>query len=259
MVGSSSTGKTRACWEAVRPLAAHGWRLWHPYDPTRAEAALADLGRVAPRTVVWLNKAQHYLGNQQTGERIAAALHTLLAHTDRGPVLILGTLWPEYTDLCTALPSTEKPDPYGRVRELLTGRTLTVPDAFDEEALRAAVLLAQNADRFPADALTRARAHGRITQDLAGAPALMRRYDYGIPPVKALLETAMDARRLGVGLHLPQAFLTDAAVPLPASWEAVPGVRALRGSRPGPQHSSDLPQWCGRGTQDVASDGVIAR
>lgn len=33
LVGSSSTGKTRACWEAVQPLADHGWRLWHPSTP----------------------------------------------------------------------------------------------------------------------------------------------------------------------------------------------------------------------------------
>ncbi|MFJ3692125.1 helix-turn-helix domain-containing protein [[Kitasatospora] papulosa] len=39
LVGSSSTGKTRACWEVVQPLAERGWRLWHPFDPTRAEAA----------------------------------------------------------------------------------------------------------------------------------------------------------------------------------------------------------------------------
>ncbi|MEV5877463.1 helix-turn-helix transcriptional regulator [Streptomyces sp. NPDC052101] len=62
LVGTSSTGKTRACWEAVQPLAGLGWRLWHPFDPTRAEAALEDLQRVGPRTVVWLNEAQHYLG-----------------------------------------------------------------------------------------------------------------------------------------------------------------------------------------------------
>lgn len=89
LVGSSSTGKTRACWEAVQPLAAEGWLLWHPYDPTRAEAALADLERVAPHTVVWFNEAQHYLGDPQAGERIAAALHTLLTDPSRGPVLIL--------------------------------------------------------------------------------------------------------------------------------------------------------------------------
>ncbi|MFD0427076.1 helix-turn-helix transcriptional regulator [Streptomyces zhihengii] len=30
LVGTSSTGKTRACWQAVQPLAEKGWRLWHP-------------------------------------------------------------------------------------------------------------------------------------------------------------------------------------------------------------------------------------
>ncbi|MFB7506143.1 hypothetical protein ACFC0P_22110, partial [Streptomyces broussonetiae] len=211
LVGASSTGKTRACWEAVHPLAAEGWRLWHPHDPTRAEAALADLDRAAPRTVVWLNEAQHYLGHPQAGERIAAALHTLLTHPDRGPVLVLGTLWPEYADTYTALPLPGDPDPHSRVREILTGRTLTVPDTFDREALHAATALAQGGDRFMADALTRAHAHGRLAQDLAGAPELLRRYEHGTPPTKALLEAAMDARRLGVGLHLPQSFLTDAA------------------------------------------------
>ncbi|MCZ9343734.1 ATP-binding protein, partial [Streptomyces sp. TRM76130] len=58
LVGASSTGKTRACWEAVQPLADQGWRLWHPFDPTRAQAALEQLHRVGPRTVVWLNEAQ---------------------------------------------------------------------------------------------------------------------------------------------------------------------------------------------------------
>jgi hypothetical protein len=211
LVGSSSTGKARACWEAVQPLAAEGWLLWQPYDPTRAEAALADLDRVAPRTVVWLNEAQHYLGHPQAGEHIAAALHTLLTHADRGPVLVLGTLWPEYADSYTALPQPGQPDPHSRVRELLSGRILTVPDAFDEEALHAASALARGGDRFMADALTRAHAHGRVAQYLAGAPELVRRYEQGTPPVRALLEAAMDARRLGVGLHLSQAFLIDAA------------------------------------------------
>jgi len=61
------------------------------------------------------------------------------------------------------------------------------------------------------DALTRVGTDGRVTQDLAGAPALLNRYQHATPAAKALLEAAMDARRLGVGLHLPQAFLTDAA------------------------------------------------
>ncbi|WP_407917407.1 hypothetical protein [Kitasatospora sp. NE20-6] len=211
LVGSSSTGKTRACWEAVQPLAAEGWRLWHPYDPTRAEAALADLERVAPRTVVWLNEAQHYLGDPQAGERVAAALHALLTRPGCGPVLVLGTLWPEYAGRYTAPPDPDAPDPHSRVRELLAGRTLTVPGSFDQDALGAVEVLARGGDRVLAGALGRVRSHGRLAQDLAGAPELLRRYEDGSPAVRALLQAAMDARRLGVGLHLPQAFLTDAA------------------------------------------------
>ncbi|MGW2826413.1 tetratricopeptide repeat protein [Streptomyces sp. NPDC001443] len=211
LVGGSSTGKTRTCWEAVQPLAEKGWRLWHPFDPTRAEAALADLHRVQPRTVVWLNEAQHYLGNRAAGERVAAAVHQLLVSPERGPVLVLGTLWPEYAHQYKSLPDPGEEDPHSRVRELLARHTLTVPDAFDADALSAAAAFAKGGDLLLADALTRARTDGRITQDLAGAPELLHRYQQASPAAKALLEAAMDARRLGVGLHLPQAFLTDAA------------------------------------------------
>ncbi|GGS39186.1 hypothetical protein GCM10010205_81160 [Streptomyces nojiriensis] len=211
LVGSSSTGKTRACWEAVQPLAAQGWRLWHPFDPTRAQDALEDLPRVAPRTVVWLNEAQHYLGDRTAGERIAAAVHQLLVTAECGPVLVLGTLWPEYAARYTALPAPGEGDPYSRVRELLAGRVLTVPETFEAPALAAASALAEGGDRLLADALSRAGAEGRVTQDLAGAPELLNRYRHATPAAAAVLEVAMDARRLGVGLHLPQAFLTDAA------------------------------------------------
>ncbi|MEV6482807.1 helix-turn-helix transcriptional regulator [Streptomyces sp. NPDC051576] len=211
LVGSSSTGKTRACWEAVQPLAGTGWRLWHPFDPTRAEAALEDLSRVEPRTVVWLNEAQHYLDSQSSGERIAAALHHLLTDSARGPVLILGTLWPEYARQYTALPTTDGSDSHSRVRELLAGRTVSVPDTFDAAALDHAADLANSGDRLLADALTRARADGRVTQDLAGAPQLLHRYEHGTAAARALLEAAMDARCLGLGLHLSQPFLTAAA------------------------------------------------
>ncbi|MFB7509554.1 hypothetical protein [Streptomyces broussonetiae] len=90
---------------------------------------------MAPRTVVWLNETQHYLGHPQAG-------------------------WGAQAD---------------------------------------------------ALALALALAHGHLAQNLAGAPELLRHYEHGAPPTKPLLEAATDARRLGVGPHLPQAFLTDAA------------------------------------------------
>ncbi|MFJ6070860.1 hypothetical protein ACIQFU_08425 [Streptomyces sp. NPDC093065] len=213
LVGTSSTGKTRACWEAVQSLAASGWRLWHPFDPGRVEAALGELHLVRPRTVVWLNEAQHYLGDPVHGERVAAAVHGLLSAPERAPILVLGTLWPEYADRYTALPAPRAPDPHSRVRELLTAdRRVAVPDAFDDSALAAAEALAEAGDALLVDALPRVAGHGRVAQDLAGAPELLRRYEDGSPGARALLDAAMDARRLGVGPGLPQSFLTDAAV-----------------------------------------------
>ncbi|MFD7027787.1 helix-turn-helix domain-containing protein [Streptomyces sp. NPDC059917] len=212
LVGSSSTGKTRACWEAVQPLAARGWWLWHPFDPSRVEAAVEDLARVGPRTVVWLNESQHYLGDPHHGERVAAALHGLLTTTGRGPVLVLGTLWPEYERRYTAPPAPGAPDPHSRVRELLAGRLLTVADAFDEKALREASARAAAGDGLLADALGRSRTSGRVAQDLAGAPLLLHRYLTASPAARALLDAAVDARRLGVGFHLPERFLREAAL-----------------------------------------------
>ena len=208
LVGSSSTGKTRACWEAVQPLAALGWRLWHPFDPTRADAALADLHRVEPQTVVWLNDAQQYFGGEN-GERIAAAVHRLLTDLSRSPVLVLGTMWPEYQNDYMALPRPGSPDPHPQVRALLAGRLITLPDRFDHIAINKARALAAAGDRQLAHALQHTDS-GRLTQFLAGAPELLRRYETADPPVRALLEVAMDARRLGAGLHLPVSFLEQA-------------------------------------------------
>ena len=85
LVGGSSTGKTRACWQALELLRGlePGWRLWHPIDP---QGALAGLAGVGPRTVVWLNEAQRYLDTADgTGERVAAGLRDAAARPGPGP------------------------------------------------------------------------------------------------------------------------------------------------------------------------------
>jgi hypothetical protein len=87
LVGGSSTGKTRACWEALHLLRDQPgpWRLWHPIDPTRPDAALRDLPGIGPRTVVWLNEAQFYLdpAEDRLGEQVAAGLRELLRDPGR--------------------------------------------------------------------------------------------------------------------------------------------------------------------------------
>ncbi|MDQ1045286.1 hypothetical protein QFZ76_003522 [Streptomyces sp. V4I2] len=81
----------------------------------------------------------------------------------------------------------------------ISGHTLTVPETFDAKALAAAAVLARDGDRLLANALSRVSDGGRVAQDLAGAPELLNRYERATSAVRALLEVAMDARRLGVG------------------------------------------------------------
>jgi hypothetical protein len=50
-----------------------------------------------------------------------------------------------------------------------------------------------------------------VTQFLAGAPVLLDRYRDAQPPARAVIESAMDARRLGHGTALPHALLEAAA------------------------------------------------
>ena len=64
---------------------------------------------------------------------------------------------------------------------------------------------------------------GEVIQFLAGAPELLSRYRHAPPAAAALIDAAMDARRLGMGAGLPQAFL-DAAAPgylTDAQWDAL--------------------------------------
>jgi hypothetical protein len=204
LVGGSSTGKTRACWEAVHQLPA-GWRLLHPFDPTRPGAALAHLPQVGPRTVVWLNEAQFYLDTAgDTGERVAAALRSLLSDPGRAPVLVLGTLWPVHWDALT-----RDPGAHPQARAVLAGTDITVPTVFTGAALGDLERAAAGDARLALAA--REVRDGEVTQFLAGVPELLARYRNAPPAAKALIHAAMDARRLGHGPALPHAFLAAAA------------------------------------------------
>ena len=227
LVGGSSTGKTRACWEALQLLRDRPgqWRLWHPIAPSHPDAALREMPAVRPRTVVWLNETQLYLdppADVGLGEQVAARLRDLLQDPVRAPVLVLAMLWPQFWDRLTTRPA-EGANPHAQARELLDGRDITVPDAFTPAQLQR---LKQAGDARLAQAAAGAQDR-QVIQFLAGAHELLARYRNAPPAAAALINAAMDARRLDMGIGLPQAFL-EAAAPgylTGTEWDALDGDR----------------------------------
>src|ERR1017187_344280 len=209
LVGRSSPGKTRACCEPQSILRRQdpAWQLWHPIAPTRSDAALAGLDSVQPRTVIWLNEAQLYLGTEGgAGEEITAGLRELLRNPGKAPVLVLAALWPSHWDMLT---SRSEPDSHAQARELLSGRNIDVPERFSPAEMALWAVKAHNDARL-AEAAVKAD-DGRVTQYLAGVPILLDRYRQAPRAAQALIHAATDARRMGCGQDLPVTLLSSAA------------------------------------------------
>ncbi|GAB3002500.1 tetratricopeptide repeat protein [Saccharothrix stipae] len=198
LTGESSTGKTRALYEAV--TAELG--MWPLLYPRTAEDLLHVLATgVDPGTVLWLNETQNHLLDTH-GERAAAALRTLLELP--GPFVVVGTLWPQYWSTLTG---PNQP----QARDLLHHRVTRIRVA---RRFTAAQMAAAPTDPRLAKALATAH-NGEVVQAIAGGPAVVERYDHPDIPedryATAILTAALDARRLGHHALLTTALLTAAA------------------------------------------------
>ena len=218
LVGDSSSGKTRALWEAIGHLPGD-WRVWSPADARALNYGLANVS-IGPRMVVWLNDAHNYLDpglTQMAGDN-AARLRELVNDPSAEPVLVAATLWPWNWQQLAAQPrehplsagSGSQEDELAQVATLLENSTyIPVPDSFqgdDLAAMRAA------AARDPRIALAvRHAPAGKITQYLAGAQKLLERYNAAPSETKAVIDAAIDARRLGHANRLPERLLLEAA------------------------------------------------
>jgi tetratricopeptide (TPR) repeat protein len=205
--GESCTGKTRTAVEALTAV-PDDFRLFVPADADSLLAIL-DAKALGPRTAVWLNEAQHYLGGP-AGEAVAAALLRRL--DDDGPFLAFATLWPDHDKALTAPPRSGGPDIHRQARTLLAQAHLVrLPVSFadDLDAVR-------DTARHDTSLATALQSGGSdITQVLAAGPDLVAHYEDPAGPHgpygKALISAAMDAHRLGVPGPLPLAFLEKAA------------------------------------------------
>jgi hypothetical protein len=207
LVGDSSTGKTRALWEAIQHLPER-WRLWSPPDVGALHTGLVN-GSIGPRTVLWLDDAHNHLNPRLGGDAVGNArmLRELLSSPEVVPVLVAATLWPGHW---LALLRGQSGAAGAQVSALLAAATrIVIPDKFLGEHL-ADVRQAARKDPRLAAALAGAPG-GRITQYLAGAHRVLECYETALPDVRAVIDAAIDAVRLGHRNRLPEHLLLDAA------------------------------------------------
>ena len=225
--GGSSTGKTRAAYQAVTDRRFADWQLDDPQTPDLLAVRLS--AGIPARTVLWLGELRQY-ADADGGPAVLGGLADLL--NEEGHVLIT-TVWPQHWDTYTAA-ARAGPDaagPLGVVGRLLErlpelngrdparinpahGGVIDVPPQFTETDLQVA---ARSGDPVLADAAAAAARAGQprqLTQYLAGVPDLLHRYDGpgGNPYGQAVITAAMDATRLGHASPLSAALLQDAAV-----------------------------------------------
>ena len=217
--GTSSTGKTRSLFEAVHALCP-GWAVIRPLDAAAARRLPTSglLDRPPLPVVVWLNELQGFLGPNGTG----LSTHVLedLYTTASGPVVLVGTLWPDKLRDATDPRDETRLD----TRELLAEATQWVrwhdvaPTLTTDDERTAARELATTDPRLAA-AVADPDRFG-FAQTLAGAHELLEHYRTAPTMAGLLLDAAADARRLGHTSALSAELLR--AVTL-ASWRAQHG------------------------------------
>lgn len=205
VVGSSSVGKTRSLYEAVRDILPDEQILL----PANAAAIRAAGGDLSPRTVVWLDDtpAERFLSEPDRGGLARSDLMALLsAHC-----VVVDTLWPAVHQTLTTLPRAGEVDWHRDAREVLAlaGDPIEVRDSLSE-AERACAVHQAGTDPRIAEALQ--DDEFGFTQHLAGAPELTRRWRHADPYTYAVITAAIDARRLGVSTPLSTDLLRAGAV-----------------------------------------------
>jgi len=203
LVGDSSVGKTRLLYEACRKVLPEFSLLAPDLGDGELINRIADAEFKLPPLVIWLDELQRFLeGPYLTAGHTsitAAAIRKLLEAPS--PVVIVATLWPEYAQL---LRSTTIDETHGLHRprypsalDILEGRRLTEVslNSFTPEERREAARLA------PADPrllLALENPDYNVTEILSGALEIVRRYERGTKEHRAVVDAAVDARRLGI-------------------------------------------------------------
>lgn len=216
LVGDSSVGKTRLLYEAAREILFDFAVLVPDLGDGGIVNALTEDHIDPPGLIVWLDELQRFL----PGPYLAAGHTPITASTLRRlldsstPVVMLGTLWPEYSKQLRAadldpVSGLYRPR-YQAAMDLLDDRRLhELPlNSFSQSERAAAARLAAMDPRL-VEAI--ANQDYNVTEVLAGAREVVRRYERGTKVQQAILHSAVDARRIGIQDALSKDLLSAAA------------------------------------------------
>ncbi|WP_157641210.1 tetratricopeptide repeat protein [Longispora albida] len=219
IVGPSSSGKSRSLVEAVRETLP-GWQVYLP-DGLRALRSAVPV--LAPRTVVWLDDTptpRYFVettrseAEEQKGSLSRAELEQL-TRSSSGPIVVVVVFWPEHYRRCLKTPAQTPEGHPGAdllavAREALLshGTVIEVPAALSPAERAAAEVVGQRDPRVGAALAD--RQYG-VTQYLAGAPEVMRRYETASPYTRALADVVISAALLAGQPYLSLSRLKRAA------------------------------------------------
>ncbi|WP_406490323.1 tetratricopeptide repeat protein [Streptomyces sp. NBC_01604] len=207
LVGGSCVGKSRLLYECARRELADFAVLAPDLGDGGLVNAVADATFELPSTVVWLDELQRFLPgpyfvpDEEAGHTplTASALRKLLAAD--APVVVLGTLWPEYAAELRIAEQAGAESPAGPRHplavDILSAAGVTMMSLEPFSAQERAEAETQAA-RDPRIARALADADYNVTEVLAGAPQLVRRYEQSTAVHRAVVDAAVDARRVGI-------------------------------------------------------------
>ncbi len=201
IVGGSSTGKSRSLLNAVQRELGD-WHLLLPESPMSvldAESA-HDL---QPRTLVWLDDTpiEKYITASDAGLS-GDIIRNILK--DQSPVIFVDSIWPSRYQALTSQPEepglgSSPSDPSRGARDALAlaGEPIRIGESFSVAERERTEVLSRTDDRLVA---ALADTQFGVTQSLAGAPSLVRRYrdaESSSPYAYALINAAVDTRSIG--------------------------------------------------------------
>ena len=216
LVGNSCVGKTRLLYESARKLLGDFVVLAPDLGDGDTVNKLAAASLRLPKLIIWLDELQRFLDGPYltpgSTPISGSAVRQLLDSPT--PVVIVGTLWPEYAG---QLRSTELDPSTGKQRArhpgagdvLVNQHPTEIPlYTFSPEERKAA---ARTSVRDPRLAEAIVDRDYNVTEVLAGARELVRRYERSTEDQKAIFDAAVDARRLGIQEPLTAKLLCEAA------------------------------------------------